>query len=204
MAGASSCAPSTRPRSQPFRCSRRPKFTYVAAPEGDMRRIDAALAFTCAAATAARAQEATWVALARADLQGIHDVLRDNHPGPVDPENSRYREWLEVGLAQSLQRAATARSYGDYERALRFYTNGFQDGHLGIGLEISPEETAWPGFVVEPAPDGGVEVTKAEADSGVRVGDRVTECDGRGIDELMKERVDPYFWNTAIPHQRAK
>jgi hypothetical protein len=101
-------------------------------------------------------------------------------------------------------RAATARSYSDYLRALRFYTNGFQDGHIGIGLEITPEEVDWPGFLVGPSVDGAVAVTRAEADSDVHAGDLVTECDGHSIDELMREHVDPYFWNAAIPHERGQ
>jgi hypothetical protein len=169
-----------------------------------MRHAGAFLALLLLPVPPAPAQEPAWAALARTDLQAIHDLLRDNHPGPVDPENSRYREWLAAGLSATLERAAAARSFGDYERALRFYTNGFQDGHVGIGLEISPEQVEWPGFVVGPAADAAVEVTRAEAGSGVQVGDRITHCDGRSVDELMRERVDPYFWNTAIPHERGR
>jgi hypothetical protein len=169
-----------------------------------MNVVSALLALFPLTVSLARAQDPTWALLTQNDLRAIHDLLRDNHPGPVDPENARYREWLEAGLTQALDRAAAARSYGDYERALRFYTNGFQDGHLGIGLEISPEEVEWPGFAVGSTPDGGAEVNRAEEDSGMRVGDRVTECDGRTIDELLKDRVDPYFWNRAIPHDRGR
>jgi hypothetical protein len=169
-----------------------------------MKRIGALLFTLSLAALTAHAQDAAWATFVRNDLQAIHDLLRDNHPGPVDPENSRYREWLEAGFSQAAQRGASARSYGEYERALRFYTNGFQDGHIGIGREISPDEVDWPGFVVDPSPDGAAVVTHAEADSNVHVGDRVTQCDGHSVDNLMKERVDPYFWNSAIPHERGR
>jgi len=168
-----------------------------------MTRIAPALAVLCLAAPT-NADDPTWAALARNDLRGIRDLLRDNHPGPVDPENSRYREWLEDGLTRAIGRSETARSYSDYVRALRFYTNGFRDGHIGIGLEVSPEEVDWPGFVVGASADGDPEVVQAEADSGVRTGDRITGCDGRSIDDLMKDRVDPYFWNAAIPHERGQ
>lgn len=153
-------------------------------------------------AASARAQDANWSAFCRSDLQAVHDLLRDNHPGAVDAENSRYREWLETGLAQALQRAESVRSYSDYVRALRFYTNGFQDGHIAIGLEIRPDEVDWPGFIVGPNSEGTAEVIDAQADSGVHRGNRVIECDGLSVDELMKQRIDPYFWNKAIPHER--
>ena len=129
-------------------------------------------------------------------------MIRDNHPGPVDPENARYRDWLETGLRQATARATDARTYFDYVRALRFYTNGFQDGHIGLGLKITPFEQAWPGFIAGASSDGSAEVIWAQADAGVRVGERILECDGRSVDDWMTARVDPYFWNPAIPHER--
>jgi hypothetical protein len=148
------------------------------------------------------AQGDPWVAMTRRDLQAVHDLLRDNHPGPVDPENPRYGRWLEEGLSQAQRRADAARSLRDYERALRFYTNGFQDGHIGVGLNVHPEEIAWPGFVLGEGAGGEARVIRAEADAGVREGDVLQSCDGRTLGELMEERVDPYFWNSAIPHER--
>src|SRR5262245_29835016 len=158
------------------------------------------LAFALSGAATSTAGDASWAELARNDLRALHDLLRDNHPGPVDPENGRYRDWLQTGLREALRRARGARGWADYVRVLRFYTNGVQDGHLGSGLELSPERMEWPGFVVGAAADGTAEVLGAQPDSGVQAGDRLTGCDGRSLDVLMKERVDPYFWNTAIPH----
>jgi len=150
----------------------------------------------------AQTQTNPWVSLTLLDLQGIHDTLRDNHPGPVDPENSRYRIWLEEGLKQSSARAQSVRSYSDYNRVLLFYTNGFQDGHLGAVLDVRPEEIRWPGFIVGSDDRGEPQIVYAEPDSGVKVGDQLIGCDARSVGDLMKERVDPYYWNSAIPHQR--
>src|SRR6185369_17404650 len=119
-----------------------------------------------------------------------------------DPENSRYRIWLEEGLKQSSARAQSVRSYSDYNRVLLFYTNGFQDGHLGAVLDVRPEEIRWPGFIVGSDDRGEPQIVYAEPDSGVKVGDQLIGCDARSVGDLMKERVDPYYWNSAIPHQR--
>ena len=101
-------------------------------------RLPAVVIAGLCVATPAKAADPAWSALARSDLQAIHDVIRDNHPGPVDPENARYLDWLETGLRQATARATDARTYFDYVRALRFYTNGFQDGHIGLALKITP------------------------------------------------------------------
>ena len=105
--------------------------------------VVAALTSHCAGASS------PWASLALEDLQGAHDILRDNHPGPVDAENERFAAWLKTGLGEARTKAASAQSYSDYLRALRFYTNGFLDGHIGIGLEIVPAEQRWPGFIVD-------------------------------------------------------
>lgn len=143
-----------------------------------------------------------WAAMAQRDLQAIHDTLRDNHPGPVDPENLRFRDWLENGLRIAFQEAVHARTYSDYTRALRRYTNGFQDGHVTVSFGIAPTKIDWPGFVVGGDPDGRPEIVYAEPDAGVKRGDHIESCDGVSFDALMKERTDPYFWNSAIPQAR--
>jgi hypothetical protein len=165
----------------------------------------ASLAFSCLALSAAaptRPRPSPWAALAERDLAAIHDIIRDNHPGPVDPENPHYRDWLEDGLVRAGTEAKAARSYSDYVRALRRYTNGFQDAHLVIDPFFVPRASDWTGFVVGAGPDGRAEVLAAEADSGVKVGDRIESCDGQSFDALMKARTDPYFWNSAIPQGR--
>jgi Peptidase family S41 len=143
-----------------------------------------------------------WAAMAQRDLQAIHDTIRDNHPGPVDPENPRFRDWLENGLRIALQEAARARTYSDYTRALRRYATGFQDGHVSLSFGIASTRIDWPGFVVGGDPDGRAAIAYAEPDAGVKRGDHIESCDGVSFDALMKERVDLYFWNSAIPQAR--
>jgi hypothetical protein len=164
-----------------------------------------ALAACCVALSApARPQPAMspWAVFAERDHKAIHDTIRDNLPGPVDRENPHYRDWLEKGLVQASAEAKAARSYSDYLRALRRYTNGFQDGHLAVDPVLVPRTTDWAGFVVGADVDNRPVVLSAETDSDVKEGDRIESCDGQSFDALMKARVDPYFWNSAIPQSR--
>ena len=167
------------------------------------RRVAASFAgllFTLDSAGAAGSSP--WAAMAERDLRAIHDIIRDNHPGPVDPQNPGYRDWLQNGLTLALREAAKAATYSEYVRALRRYTNGFRDGHMALSFDVGPNRTEWPGFVVAAGSDGRVGVAYAETDAGVKLGDAIESCDGRSVDALLKERVDPYFWNSAIPHAR--
>lgn len=145
-----------------------------------------------------------WAEIARTDALAIHDLLRDNHPGPADPANPAYREWLERGLPLTLKRAESTTSYDEYLRTLEFYTNGFSDDHVALFPSLTESLLSWSGFLVSADPQGVVRVTVAEEDSGVRVGDTLSGCDGKSLDALLKERTDPYFWNAEIPHARLR
>jgi hypothetical protein len=166
-----------------------------------MRRFTLFVA-VAATALAGPACANPWSELAIEDLHGIHNIIRDNHPGPVDPENPHYRDWMEGGLIKAIARARTAGRYTDYLHALLFYTNGFEDGHLTIDTIIAGRQVGWAGLTLGADPDGRAQVISAEPNSGVKVGDRIESCDGQSFDALMKARIDPYFVNTAVPQTR--
>jgi len=143
-----------------------------------------------------------WSALTTTDVVAIHDTLRDNHPGPPDPSNSHYRDWLEKALPEALSRAGAARSYGDYLRTLEFYTNGFADGHILVQEALTQRTLTWSGFIITARSATDATAALAEPDSGLKVGDRLLSCDGKDLNKLLAERTDPYFWNAEIPHAR--
>lgn len=143
-----------------------------------------------------------WVPLIQRDLQAIHDTLAANHPGPVDPLSDRYRRWLEDGLQAARSQAATAHSYTDYERAIRRYLNGFRDGHTVAGFVLSAERLSWPEFLVGRDADEKIRVLAAAEGGNVPLGAELLACDGMTTEQLIKERLDPYYWNADIPHER--
>jgi hypothetical protein len=131
----------------------------------------------------------------------IHRALLDNHPGPVDSRNPRYRVWLEEGFRQALARSASARTYFDYKRVVLAYINGFRDGHTNIAPAIDATFYEWPGFLPGVAPDAKIRVGVSEQD-GVAVGEEILSCDGIQIGELFERNVAPYYWNRDIPQGR--
>jgi hypothetical protein len=146
---------------------------------------------------------APWTAMAREDLAAIRDIVAANHPGPVDPENRAYREWLEEGFRLASGRAEAARSYSDYARLLRFYTNGFRDGHIGVNFTLTSSSLSWPGFLVARSDaDGKVRVVAHREESEIGAGAELVGCDGLSLEEIVATRQDPYFWNAGIPHER--
>jgi Peptidase family S41 len=153
---------------------------------------------------AAQTARDPWATMAERDLHAIHDLLRDNHPGAVDPQNPQYKVLLEQALKPALVEAAAAHSFADYARALRRYNNAFQDGHTSVSFTLGAQTTEWPGFIARDDSEGRMTVLHAEPDAGVKVGDVIESCDGQSVDALKAARVDPYYWNAAIPHDRRR
>ena len=160
------------------------------------------LALCVMQATAADPAADPWALLTQRDLQTIHDTLAANHPGPVDPQSDRYRRRLEEGLQIAKAEAARARQYSDYTRTVRRYVNGFRDGHTTARFLLSSERVAWPGFLVGRDAAEKIRVLAAAADSNVPRGAELVACDGTATEQLIKERLDPYYWNADIPHER--
>jgi hypothetical protein len=150
-------------------------------------------------ATATQAEEA-WSHSAIVDLTAVHDLIRDNHPGPVDPRNPDFNAWLERGFQKALPLAKSANTHADYTRALMYYVNGFKDGHLRVFLK---EDSAkiWPGFLTATAANGTTKVAVAGKNSPVDIGASLVSCDGASADALLESKVNRFYSNADIPHE---
>lgn len=164
--------------------------------------VAAAVAGPAAAQPAPTAAgHAPWVEMTRQDLRFIRDTLSQSHPAGAEANNAQLNQQVTSGLTAAEADAASVASYFDYRRALRRYVNGFNDGHVGLSFLLSAP-SFWPGFAVAKGADGQVVVARAEEDAGVASGQRLVSCDGKTVDQLLTERIDPYYWNREIPHER--
>ncbi len=127
-----------------------------------------------------------WSDIATDDLHFIRATLRENHPGPADPENPWFRAWYERGFGEALNLARRAQDYAGYYFAIQYFLRGFQDGHLGA-LSSDPLTDPrlrfkWPGFIVG-YQSGRFEVVESEERS-LSIGATLVSCDGRPANEL--------------------
>lgn len=135
------------------------------------------------------AQDGTWANRAVTDIRAIHDLIRDNHPGILNPEDPRFSKWLEKGERDALAETHGIKNATQYQLALRRYTNGFADGHVGIAFKESLP-VLWPGFLTRTdTPDGPTRVSLVQEAPGVHVGDLVESCGRSSITALLTERV---------------
>jgi hypothetical protein len=132
-----------------------------------------------------------WTELTRGDLAAMRKTLLENHPGPVDPQNPAYREWLDHGYERALAMADSVESLDGMMAVLSFYTSGFHDGHLGWHPSFERAFSLWPGFV--PALRQGRFVIDtvapfAESDA-LREGAEILDCDGETLQHRLTQRV---------------
>lgn len=132
-----------------------------------------------------------WTQLTRNDLAAMRQTLLANHPGPVDPANPGYRDWLERGYARAVAMADSVDSLDGMMAVLSFYTSGFHDGHLGWNPSFERSYAIWPGFVLS-LRHGRFLIDDvapfAETDT-IRVGAEVLDCDGESLEDRLTARV---------------
>jgi hypothetical protein len=136
-------------------------------------------------------------AIARHELDAIHAILRDGHPGAIDDEHPEYRERIESGYRASMARLPEVREAFDAMSLADWYVARFQDGHLthSNGIRVG-DPTVVNGWHVARDEQGRVRVVAVLPDWPVPlppVGAELSDCDGRSPERLVAENVLPYL-----------
>lgn len=145
------------------------------------------------AATVGAAQATDWQAETLRDLAQLHQLILDNHPGVIDAQNPGFKGWLEQGYQQAQTLAPRVKTKDDEAAVLRYYTTGFQDGHLGVVASQRPP-LRWAGWVVQ-LRGGRYVVTRRETawpSATPELGDEVLGCDGQTPGDWLAAYVAPY------------
>lgn len=158
--------------------------------------ISASLLLSTSAASAAELPDAArWQAMARADLDTVHALVLEAHPGVIDEANPGFGQWVENGYRRSKDLLAHVSSYDTAMAAVRYYTTGFEDGHL---LYSDNARRGYPVVVTGwniVRKHGRYEVFTTLPDWPVAlppIGSAWTGCDGLAAEELLQEKVAPF------------
>lgn len=144
-----------------------------------------------------------WATMAETDLIAAHDLLKENHPGAIDPAGGQFAERLESGLVEALALARQARNFPEYKQSLQRYMNQFQDDHVHILFNLDYRRTEWPGFIVAADdPELGVVSVHYSEIAELPVGTRIRSCDGLDVQDLLVRNVFRFRTNVQIPHAR--
>ena len=86
--------------------------------------------------------------LATAAVRAASDLIRKNHPGPVDPANPEFKPTLERASCVALRKAAKATTYESVRFLLSEFYWTFRDGHLVIIPTLDRDTIRWPRFTL--------------------------------------------------------
>lgn len=139
-----------------------------------------------------------WQALARADLDAARKTILEVYPGAIDDQNPAIQRWIVDGHRKAMALVPRVMSYDSMLAVVRHYIGGFADGHL-IYSDDSRDphvQVISTGWVLEWR-DGAFRVAGVAPDwpdSLPEVGWRLSDCDGRAPDAILREDQVPY-WN---------
>lgn len=158
------------------------------------KRLISLLAGLCFMPHVARANP--WQDLAESDLKAIRSQIEMNHPGPVDPDNPGFRDWLNNGFIEAEDALSKVRGLEDYFLILKQYVAGFRDPHVTIDFTSPEVGRRWPGFVVA-GREGKVLVVESPTNS-PPIGSELISCDGIAVKVLLEDRVFRFRADPAI------
>ncbi|TXK59624.1 S41 family peptidase [Alkalisalibacterium limincola] len=166
-------------------------------------RVFQGIALSCCTLLGGYAMATPWSDMAKQDLQALHDILSENHPGAVDEENTRFRRWLADGLEAGMRDAEAAASLSDYRTTLLKYTNGFRDNHIFLVPRADMLYRRWPGFTVHQDSEGRFLATLSEVQE-VPDGAQITRCDDVMLSVRLDRDLAPVSWNPDVPHRKGR
>ncbi|EHP39359.1 hypothetical protein OR16_32089 [Cupriavidus basilensis OR16] len=136
-----------------------------------------------------------WSTVAAHDIARAHEIVTEAHPGVLDPTDRVFQQWFTQGYQEAMELARHADSEGKALAALRFYTAGYRDGHLGVWQEGQASALPlWAGWTVQRR-DGKYRVVARATDWPIEVpeiGDELVACDGRSVEDLLASKVAPF------------
>jgi len=162
-----------------------------------------AAAILCAGAATAQplpsstaAAEAARIA-AREELDAMHTVLLEAHPGAIDDENPSYRERIETAYRAALGRVKDAQDQHDVMSVADAFLAPFQDVHLAHTNGVNAGDTSvLSGWMLKRAADGRARVAATVQDWPVAlppIGAELVACDGHATARMIEEDVAPFI-----------
>ena len=163
------------------------------------------LSITLVLTTAAAAED--WSALAEQDIEASWQLMLENHPGPVDPENAGFMETARTAHASALGLADKVKDAAGYTYALRSFTAPFRDGHFPMVVDLDDLPQRWAGLVLAWRNERFI-VAHAEEHLAELAGAELVGCDESPASDLMLDRVfrfepskpdQPAYWARQAP-----
>ncbi len=133
--------------------------------------------------------------MARADLDAARAKIREAHPGIIDSQNPAFNDWVERGYQEASRLVPLVMSYDTALQVVRYYTTGFNDGHLSYSDDVRSDFPIWvTGWKIE-LKKGKYVVATTLPDWPAPLPDEGSVwigCDGAPADEVLARGIGPF------------
>ena len=133
---------------------------------------------------------AQWRQAAIQDIGEAVRITRDNHPGMFDPANPAFPANLDNAGKAGLALAERVDGPGAYMAAVGRFNAAIGDGHAGMYAQFPAAQKPkrrWPGFTTVWRRQGLF--VYASEEGGPAPGARVVRCDGKPIEDIIRDNV---------------
>lgn len=149
-----------------------------------------------------------WQTIVRNDLEAARRAIEEAHPGMIDDQNPSFRDWVKRGYEETLALVPGVIDYNSALSAIRYYTVGFEDGHLAYSDNVRPGDVYGyvTGWMIEPQAGRYVVVATAPQWKGALppVGSVLTGCDGKITATLLHDLVRPFVDRRQLQNSQNK
>jgi hypothetical protein len=141
-----------------------------------------------------------WAELALQDIEATYQITAENHPGMADAQNPNFHRQLLHAKTNALLLVPQVNSAYGYEAVIDRFSASLQDGHAGA-FAVLPDSVKpirrWPGF--NAVWRGNALWVYHSEQAGVVAGMQIVSCDGKPVEQLMKDRVFAYAGQVGQP-----
>jgi len=141
-----------------------------------------------------------WAELARQDIEAAYQITAENHPGMADAQNPYFHRQLLQAKTNALLLVPQVNSAYGYEAVIERFSTSLQDGHAGA-FAVLPDSVklirSWPGFNAVWRGDALWVYHSEQPD--VVAGMKVVSCDGKPVEQLLKDRFFAFAGQASQP-----
>lgn len=135
-----------------------------------------------------------WKQEALDDLEFVHGLIEQAHPGVLDKTDDAFQHWFSAGYQESKRLLSLAQDRKQARAALHYYTTGYADGHLALWPEVQPRQMFWAGWVIQKiGPEFLVTEVADHWPSPVPpLLSKVVSCDDMPVADYIEKHIAPY------------
>ncbi len=164
-----------------------------------MNKLKIVLIFLIIVCSCSENKVENWQDIYEQDINAIHKIVKENHPGYIDIQNVGFKKNLMYFYEEALAAKVNVVDYISYNRYLKHFVNSFKDKHMLIRFPKGEEITIASGQIYPNYVDEKFIIRTAIGDDYPELnGWEIVKVDGFEVAEYFKKNILFYEGNEDI------